>query len=119
MKKFIAMILAVMMVIAMMAGCQAGGKDDNAIKIGMIGPLTGGAAVYGRCRRLRHSRLRPGRLRGRDKRAGSKGEQKEKCAQNSRRIPPKRSVHARSPLVNTSPAPWQAPRRRGDSYFSL
>ena len=47
MKKFIAMILAVMMVIAMMAGCQAGGKDDNAIKIGMMGPLTGGAAVYG------------------------------------------------------------------------
>ena len=47
MKKIIAMILAVMMVIVMMAGCQAGGKDDNAIKIGMMGPLTGGAAVYG------------------------------------------------------------------------
>ena len=48
MKKIIAMILAVMMVIAMMAGCQAGGKEaDKAIKIGMSGPLTGGAAVYG------------------------------------------------------------------------
>ena len=48
MKKIIAMILAVMMVIAMMAGCQAGGKEaDKVIKIGMMGPLTGGAAVYG------------------------------------------------------------------------
>ena len=57
MKKFIAMLLAVAMVAAMFAGCGSTGSDETtaaqagstegAIKIGMSGPLTGGAAVYG------------------------------------------------------------------------
>ena len=48
MKKVTAMILAVMMVMSLLAGCQAGGQEaDNVIKIGGMGPLTGGAAVYG------------------------------------------------------------------------
>ncbi|MBR4016858.1 MAG: ABC transporter substrate-binding protein [Oscillospiraceae bacterium] len=50
MKKFLALALAAMMMLAMFAGC--GGKkeeaDPNTIKIGMSGPLTGGAAVYGK-----------------------------------------------------------------------
>ncbi|MBR3973196.1 MAG: ABC transporter substrate-binding protein [Oscillospiraceae bacterium] len=54
MKKTIALILAAMMVVTMFAGC--GGSNSNepaadgsaaALKIGMTGPLTGGAAVYG------------------------------------------------------------------------
>lgn len=55
MKKFVAMLLAVMMVVGMFAGC--GAKEEapaanaeapaSAIKLGMCGPLTGGAAVYG------------------------------------------------------------------------
>jgi len=48
MKKIIALALAVLMAVSMFAGCQsAGDKNDNVIKIGMTGPLTGGAAVYG------------------------------------------------------------------------
>ncbi len=54
MKKFFAITLAVMMVMAMLAGCQTpdAGSDTSGtaagtIKIGMTGPLTGGAAVYG------------------------------------------------------------------------
>ncbi len=60
MKKFLAVTLAMMMVLAMLAGCQPADKGDTtgaagdgttaaagAIKIGMSGPLTGGAAVYG------------------------------------------------------------------------
>lgn len=48
MKKVFALIMAVMMVMSMFAGCQSsGGDDSNVIKIGMMGPLTGGAAVYG------------------------------------------------------------------------
>ena len=46
MKKVFAFVMAAMMVMAMFAGCQSSG-DDNVIKIGMSGPLTGGAAVYG------------------------------------------------------------------------
>lgn len=51
MKKFIAMLLAVVMVAGMFAGCgsskNASAGDSNAIKIGLTGPLTGGNAVYG------------------------------------------------------------------------
>ena len=48
MKKFFALVLAVAMVAAMFAGCGAQETaDPNTIKIGMSGPLTGGAAVYG------------------------------------------------------------------------
>lgn len=46
MKKFIALLLAVAMMATMFAGC-GGSKESDAIKIGMSGPLTGGAAVYG------------------------------------------------------------------------
>ena len=71
MKKTLALLLAVCMMVAMLAGC-AGGDDadptkpadptdavvdnttdptvapaENAIKIGGVGPLTGGAAIYG------------------------------------------------------------------------
>ena len=57
MKKFTAMVLACLMVLSLLAGC--GAKEEaavtnaasdtatNVIKIGMCGPLTGGAAVYG------------------------------------------------------------------------
>lgn len=54
MKKVFAFVMAAMMVMAMFAGCQpadtgsTNGNDGGAtIKIGMMGPLTGGAAVYG------------------------------------------------------------------------
>ena len=49
MKKVFAMLMAALMVAAMFTGCgskKAAGSSD-AIKIGMCGPLTGGAAVYG------------------------------------------------------------------------
>ena len=57
MKKFTAMVLACLMVMSLLAGC--GAKEEaavtnaasdtatNVIKLGMCGPLTGGAAVYG------------------------------------------------------------------------
>ena len=53
MKKTIALILAAMMVVTLFAGCGGSNNepaaDGNAaaLKIGMTGPLTGGAAVYG------------------------------------------------------------------------
>ena len=58
MKKFIAMLLAVVMVASLFAGCgakeeapaanaDAPAAEASAIKLGMCGPLTGGAAVYG------------------------------------------------------------------------
>ena len=48
MKKFLALVLAVVMVAAMFTGCGAKEKaDPKVLKIGMSGPLTGGAAVYG------------------------------------------------------------------------
>ena len=58
MKKFIAMMLAVLMVVGMFAGCgakeeapaakaEAPAEVAGAIKLGMCGPLTGGAAAYG------------------------------------------------------------------------
>lgn len=49
MKKTLSVILALIMVVALFAGCaseeKASGSDT--LKIGFIGPLTGGAAVYG------------------------------------------------------------------------
>jgi len=50
MKKFIAMMLAVMVMASMFAGCGASKPeaDPSVLKIGMTGPLTGGAAVYGK-----------------------------------------------------------------------
>ena len=56
MKKVFALVLAAMMVVAMFAGCgsssstaetEAAESTASALKIGMTGPLTGGAAVYG------------------------------------------------------------------------
>mgnify|MGYP003290469391 CR=1 FL=1 len=49
MKKLFALVMATMMVVALFAGCGPAAKaDPNVIKIGMSGPLTGGAAVYGK-----------------------------------------------------------------------
>ena len=47
MKKFLALVLAVVMVAAMFTGCGKKESASTALKIGMSGPLTGGAAVYG------------------------------------------------------------------------
>ena len=53
MKKFFALMMAVLMVMAMFAGCGSAEsaapaeESANAVKIGLTGPLTGGAAVYG------------------------------------------------------------------------
>jgi len=47
MKKVFAIVMVAVMVMAMFAGCQSGASNSNTIKIGMMGPLTGGAAVYG------------------------------------------------------------------------
>ena len=49
MKKTIALVLVAVLAVAMFAGCGAKPAADAsaAIKLGMCGPLTGGAAVYG------------------------------------------------------------------------
>ena len=54
MKKFVAMMLTMLMVVSMLAACgssapaaDAPAADAAAIKLGMCGPLTGGAAGYG------------------------------------------------------------------------
>ena len=47
MKKALAMFLAVLMTVSMFAGCQGTESDDNVIKIGTTGPLTGPNAAYG------------------------------------------------------------------------
>ena len=48
MKKVFAMLLAMLMVMSLFAGCgSSGSSSSGAIKLGMSGPLTGGAAVYG------------------------------------------------------------------------
>ena len=49
MKKVLAVLMAALMVAAMFTGCgsKKTAESSNAIKIGMCGPLTGGAAVYG------------------------------------------------------------------------
>ena len=50
MKKVFALVMAAVMVVAMFAGCgsSAPAADAKVIKIGMTGPLTGDAAVYGK-----------------------------------------------------------------------
>ena len=48
MKKLFALVMALCMVLSLAAcGAPAAKADPNTIKIGMSGPLTGGAAVYG------------------------------------------------------------------------
>ena len=53
MKKYFALMMAVLMVMAMFAGCGSSEsaapaeEASNAVKIGLTGPLTGGNAVYG------------------------------------------------------------------------
>ena len=52
MKKFLAILMTAAMVVAMFAGCGAQSEGGNTVKntefvIGMSGPLTGGASVYG------------------------------------------------------------------------
>lgn len=48
MKKTLCIVLAVVMVLACLAGCGSAKKEDaTAFKIGGTGPLTGGAAIYG------------------------------------------------------------------------
>ncbi len=50
MKKVLAIVLTLVMAVSVFAGCQPAAQnqaDANTIKIGMTGPLTGGAAVYG------------------------------------------------------------------------
>ena len=48
MKKFFAMMLAVMMVVGLFAGCgDKGAEGGDAIRIGLSGPFTGDNAVYG------------------------------------------------------------------------
>lgn len=49
MKKVIALVLALAVVLVCFAACgkNEGGESQNVLKIGAIGPLTGGAAVYG------------------------------------------------------------------------
>ncbi|MCR4591416.1 MAG: ABC transporter substrate-binding protein, partial [Lachnospiraceae bacterium] len=49
MKKLLSVLLTVVMAASMLAGCggSASKGSDDTFKIGVIGPLTGGAAAYG------------------------------------------------------------------------
>ena len=49
MKKLLSVLLTVVMAASMLAGCGGAGNKggDDTFKIGVIGPLTGGAAAYG------------------------------------------------------------------------
>ncbi len=47
MKKVLAVMMSVLMVAALFAGCGETSGASNTIKIGMTGPLTGEAAIYG------------------------------------------------------------------------
>ena len=51
MKKFFAILMAVLMAVSMFAACSSSGNDaeveGNVLKIGMTGPLTGPYAEYG------------------------------------------------------------------------
>ena len=47
-KKILSLLLVLVMVAVLFAGCGGGKKNDsNAFKLGGTGPLTGGAAIYG------------------------------------------------------------------------
>lgn len=45
--KFASLVLAVSMVAASLSGCGAGASSSDTFKFGGIGPITGGAAIYG------------------------------------------------------------------------
>lgn len=47
MKKVVAFVLVLVMVAALFVGCSGSGADSGALKVGFVGPLTGGAAIYG------------------------------------------------------------------------
>ncbi len=50
MKKFLALLMAVLMVASLLTGCGSSDKsasDGNALKFGLTGPLTGSASAYG------------------------------------------------------------------------
>ena len=48
MKKFVAMMMAVLMVVGLFAGCgDQGAEKSDAIRVGLSGPFTGDNAVYG------------------------------------------------------------------------
>ncbi len=47
MKKFFALVMAVVMVAGLFAGCQNSGGSSDALRIGLTGPFTGDNAVYG------------------------------------------------------------------------
>ena len=49
MKKVVSIALALIMLVCLFAGCSSekDASGGEALKIGFIGPLTGGAAVYG------------------------------------------------------------------------
>ena len=46
-RKVFAIILAAVMCLSLMVGCSKKDSGDNVIKLGMTGPLTGEAAIYG------------------------------------------------------------------------
>ena len=47
MKKLISLVLATVLAATMLVGCGGSADAGNTLKIGGIGPITGGAAVYG------------------------------------------------------------------------
>lgn len=47
MKRVLAIVLAAVLALSVFAGCSSSKADAKVLKIGMTGPLTGGAAVYG------------------------------------------------------------------------
>lgn len=47
MKKVVAFVLVMVMAAALFVGCSSSGADSGALKVGFVGPLTGGAAIYG------------------------------------------------------------------------
>ena len=50
MKKLFALLMAALMVVSMFAGCgssEPASSGSSALKIGLTGPLTGGASAYG------------------------------------------------------------------------
>ena len=48
MKKVFAVVMAALMAVSVFSGCQNGNARGDAIRIGLTGPLTGDAAVYGK-----------------------------------------------------------------------